>query len=125
MYVALKKAKRRTRAIRTLVVSYYILDIKCLLYNCALESFLLNGNLDFYPPRVRFRPQEKGVDQSDFGQSSQFPKTQIEELLRLWFGGNPVCWRLQPSVAVSADMEGCFSLNAIGNVDREFEAVRA
>lgn len=52
--------------VRALLCSDNILNLETLLNDCTLESLLLNREFDLHTAGVRFRPDETGVDDSDF-----------------------------------------------------------
>lgn len=54
----------------TLMVCNDVFDFEGLLEDGPLERFLLNGDLDFDSPRMRFRPNEAGIYNSDLGKAS-------------------------------------------------------
>lgn len=58
-------------AIRALLVGLDKLDLECLLEDGTLESLLLDCDFEFDSPRVRLGPDEAGIDDSHFGESSQ------------------------------------------------------
>ena len=51
--------------IRALVVCNDVFDLESLLQDGPLKRFLLDGDLDFDSPRVRFRPDKAGVYDPD------------------------------------------------------------
>lgn len=110
-------------AVRTLLCRNHVLHLEGLLDNRALESLLLDRDLDLDTPRVGFSPDETGIDDSDFGQATESAQTDRQQLLRLRSSHNPAVRWLQPSLAVLASMESGFALNALGDVDGELHTV--
>ena len=76
--------------IGALLVGLDELDFEGLLQNGALEGFLLDGDLQLDTTRVRFGPDEGGVDNADFVQTTQFAKTEGEEFTRFGLGDEPL-----------------------------------
>lgn len=74
---------------------------------------------------MRFRPDEAGIDDSDFVQTPQLLQAQSEQLAGLGRRNDPAGGGGEPSIAVSAEVDGRFALDALGNVDGEFDAVVA
>lgn len=103
----------------------YILDFEGLLQDGSLQSFFLDGDLDFDSFGVRFGPYEARIDDPNLGYGSEFSQAYGQQLSRLWGGGDPLMWRLQPSFAISTSMEGCLSLYAFGDIDGRFDTVVA
>jgi hypothetical protein len=52
--------------IRALLCSDDVLNLEALLNDCTLESLLLNRKFDLHTTGVRLRPNETGVNNSDF-----------------------------------------------------------
>lgn len=71
-----------------------VFDFEGLLEDGVLEGFGLNCDLDLDTFRMGFRPDERGVDDSDFVQTAELLETQGEEFSRFGLGVNPVLWRL-------------------------------
>ena len=109
--------------IGALLVGLDEFDFESLLQNGALESFLLDGDLQLDTARVRFGPDEGGVDDADFVQTTQFAKTEGQEFTRFGLSDEPLVGRRQPTIAISALVEGSFSLNALGYVNGELDTV--
>lgn len=53
-------------AVITLLRCNHIFHLECLLYDGALESLLLNGDLNFDTTRVGFGPDKARIDNSDY-----------------------------------------------------------
>jgi hypothetical protein len=85
----------------------------------------LNGDLDPDSSRMRLGPDETSIDDTDFVQSSKFLEAQCQQFARFGSGDDPAGGGHEPSVAVSAEVEGGLSLDALGNVDSELDAVIA
>lgn len=112
-------------AIRALLIGHDKYNFKCLLDNGTLKGFLLDCDLDLDTARVGFGPDKTGVDNADFVEAGELAQTDSQELLRFEIGNDPAVGGLQPSLAVSAHVEGGFALNALRNVDGEPHAVMA
>jgi hypothetical protein len=76
--------------IGALLVGLDELDFESLLQNGALKSFLLDGDLQLDTARVRLGPDEGGVDNADFVQTTQLAKTEGEEFTRFGLGDEPL-----------------------------------
>lgn len=109
--------------IRALLVGLDELDLEGLLENGALEGFLLDGDLQLDTAGVRLGPDEGGVDDADFVQTTELAKTEGQKFTRLGLGNDPLVGRRQPTIAISALVEGSFSLNALRYVDGELDTV--
>jgi len=109
--------------IGALLVGLNELDFEGLLEDGSLESFLLDGDLQLDTTRVRFGPDEGGVDNADFVQTAQLAQTEGKKLTRFRLGNEPLVGRRQPTVAISALVEGSFSLDALRDVDGELDTV--
>jgi hypothetical protein len=66
-----------------------------------------------------------GVYDADFVQASKFLEAQSQQFSRFRSGDNPTGGGHEPSVAVSAEVEGRLSLDALGDVGGELDAVVA
>jgi hypothetical protein len=76
--------------ISALLVGLDELDFKGLLEDGALKSFLLNGDLQLDTARMGFGPDERGVDDADFVQTTQLAKTEGEEFTGFGLGDEPL-----------------------------------
>lgn len=109
--------------IGALLVGLDELDLEGLLEDGALESFLLDGKLQLDTAGVRLGPDEGGVDDADFVQTTELAKTEGKKFTRLRLGDDPLVGRGQPTIAISALVEGSFSLNALRYVDGELDTI--
>ena len=100
-------------------------NLETLLEQDALGDRVLDGQLDAYPPRVGLGPYEAGVDDADFVQSLELLQAQGQHLSGLGGRDDPAGGWKVPSVAVTAELEVGLALNALGNIDRELDAVVA
>lgn len=112
-------------AIRALVVVLCVFHFEALLHDGAVTDFRLHRDLDLDTPRMRLRPDEAGIDDSQLVESSQFLEAESEELTGFGRGNHPRVGRRQPSVAVAAHVQGCFALDAACRVRLEFYAIIA
>jgi hypothetical protein len=107
------------------LVGHNINNLETLLEQHAILDLILDSELDLDSSRVRFCPDEMGVYDADFVQASKFLEAQSQQFSRFRSGDNPTGGGHEPSVAVSAEVEGRLSLDALGDVDGELDAVVA
>ena len=100
-------------------------DLEALLEEHAILDVILDGQLDLDSARVRLGPDEAGVDDADFVETPQLFEAEGEQFAGFGGGHDPAGGGHEPSVAVSAEVEGRFALDASGDVDSEFHAVIA
>jgi hypothetical protein len=100
-----------------------VFHLKCLLDDGTLEGFLLDRDLHLDTAGVRFGPDETGINNADFRETTQLAQTQSQQFLRFGGSDNPAGGGLEPSLAVLASVEGCFTLNTLGNIDGESNTV--
>ena len=74
---------------------------------------------------MRLRPYEACVNDADFVQSSQLPKTQGEEFTGFRRGSEPVGRGLKPTLAVTTCVYSGFAWDSRGDIDRKTKAVGA
>lgn len=79
-------------------------DLETLLEEHAVLDRVLDGELDLYPPRVGFRPDETGVDDSHFVETPEPLETQGEQLSGFGQGRDPTGGGQQPSITVPAEV---------------------
>jgi hypothetical protein len=79
--------------IGALLVGLDELDFEGLLQDGALESFLLDGDLQLDTTRMGFGPDEGGVDDTDFVQTTEFAKTESQEFTGFGLGDEPLVGR--------------------------------
>lgn len=76
-------------AVRALLVGHNVLDLKGLLDNSALECLLLDSDLHLDTARVGFGPNETGVDDTDFVQTSKSAQTNGKKFFRFGRSDDP------------------------------------
>lgn len=86
---------------------------------------VLDCDFDFDSSGVGFSPDKRSIHDAYFLKTSQFLKTQSEQLSGLGGGDNPAGRRRQPSVAITAELKVGFALDSGGNIDRELDTVKA
>lgn len=70
-----------------------------------------------------FGPDERGVDDADLGQTTQFAQAESEKFARLGLCYDPLLGRREPAIAVTALVEGSFTLDACRDVDGELDTI--
>lgn len=109
----------------TLLKCHDIYNLEALLQQHALLNGILDRQLDLDSSRVRLSPDEARIDDSHFVQASQLLEAESQKLARFGHGDDPTCWWQHPSLAVSALLDGGFSLDSIGDVVGQLDTVVA
>lgn len=71
-----------------------------------MAHLFLNSQLDLDPLRMRFCPDEPGVDQTDFIQSFELLQADREEFSRFGLGDGPCGGWREEAIAVAAEVHG-------------------
>lgn len=112
----------RLGALAALLVGDNIDHLETLLHEHAVGDRVLYCDLDLDSPRMGFCPDESGVCDADLAQVPQALEAERQQFSGFKGRADPGCGGLEPSVAVSAELEGAVAWYPGGDVDSGFDA---
>ena len=112
----------RLGALAALLVCDDIDHLEALLHENAIGDRILYCDLDLDSPGMGFCPDKSGVCDADLAQVSQSFEAERQEFSGFQGSADPSGWGLEPSVAVSAELEGSVTRYPRGDVDCGFDA---